>query len=70
MKNAVLQIEATDSNPAASIRVLTATGRLLTILRSAGGTTYKGAASVPGPFTTVFLQSTLGGFVIGPVAQK
>lgn len=70
VKNAVLQIEATDSNPSASIRVLTATGRLLTILQPAGGGTYKGAASVPGPFTTVVLQSTLGGFTTGPVAQK
>ena len=70
VKNAVLQVQATDSNPAAQIRVLSSTGNLLAILLPAGGGSYKGAASVPGPFTTVFLQSTLGGFVSGPVAQK
>ena len=70
VKNAVLQIEATDSNPASFIRVLSATGRWLGTLLPSGGGTYKGAIGVPAPFTTVVLQSTLGGFTTGPVAQK
>ena len=70
VKNGVLQVEASDTNVNASIRVLRATGELLTILLPAGGGTYKGAIAPGGPFTSVFLQSTLGGFASGPVAQK
>ena len=64
------KVEATSSNPAVYIRVLTPTGTLLAILLPAGGGTFKGTGTVPAPFTSVVLQSTLGGFATGAVAQK
>ena len=64
------KIEATSSSAPANIRVLTKSGTLLGVLAPAGGGTYKGQGVVAGPFTSVVLQSILGGFTTGLVAQK
>ena len=76
VKTASWKIEATSSNPLAVIRVLTTAGTGtdpfggVALLQSSGNGIYKGSGVAPPPFTSVFLQSTLGGFAIGPVAQK
>jgi hypothetical protein len=70
VKTGVWTIEATSSNPAASIRVLTTTGQILgNFIRTTTGK-YKGQGFAVGPFTSVALQSNFGGFTTGPVAQK
>lgn len=69
-RTSIWTIEATSTNPAAAIVVKTTAGAVLGNLPAVSPGRYKGQGFAVAPFTTVVLQSTLGGSATSPVTQK
>jgi hypothetical protein len=66
-----LTIEATSSDRVASLEVFNPnTGALVGTIPLVGVGKFGGQAAVSGSFTSVAVQSSVGGLAIAPVAQK
>ncbi|MEO8660939.1 MAG: VCBS repeat-containing protein [Bryobacteraceae bacterium] len=70
VKTGQWRITATDTDATATIWVFNPSGTIIATLVNQGLGQYKGQGTVAAPFTTVVLQSSVGGFTTGPVSQK
>jgi hypothetical protein len=66
-----LNVEATSTDAVLSLQVFNAsTGALVGTMPAVGGGKFVGQFTVKGPFTTVAVQSSVGGLAIASVPQK